>query len=516
MRLGIDVGGTNTNAVLVADDGKIVAVSQQLTTDDILTGIFEALKQMFSDTKLNPKKIKGVFIGTTHVSNALYFETGLVNVALIRLSKQKSFIKPALKWPKSLKSYIRHEFHVPSTLSFTKKDPTCVIENEVLSDIFSEIEKSGVEAVCIVGANSPFHEIEEKCVQKQLLERFPDMHVTMSHTIGSLGFIERENAALLNAMLSKVLKNALKGISTIFEKLNVHCPYWLIQNNGSIMSIEEAMHFPILTISSGVLNSLRGASILTELRDFILVDVGGSTINIGKMVNGRMEENVGSSTLLGIEINMPIPAITSLPFGFESVVKGEKGFLSLEKKKEKLIGNAQITLDGNKWTITDCFLKKSPIFPFYPNNHKRNLEKLSEEECQKIVKFVIKETKQAIDKYEELNRDIPIVLVGGASPFLKDRLFGKYRKVYHPAGYAYCNAIGACYAPVSAQLDKVLWLHDEKKEHVIEKRKQEVIDTVIRKGAKRDTVQVVSIKEYPFAYLKGQVLRVRIKAEGEL
>jgi hypothetical protein len=86
----------------------------------------------------------------------------------------------------------------------------------------------------------------------------------------------------------------------------------------------------------------------------------------------------------------------------------------------------------------------------------------------------------------------------------------------HPLGHHISNAIGACFAPLSAQMDKVFWLKDQTKEEIIELEKEKLFQQLILKGSKQESMKVVSIEEIPFDYFIGEVLRIRMKAIGEL
>ncbi|PLR79937.1 hydantoinase/oxoprolinase [Bacillus canaveralius] len=517
MKLGIDVGGTNTDAVIVRNDGKLLSWSKHLTTKDIITGIELAAKEVLKEANIRPQQIDGIFVGTTHVLNALYHLVNLSNTALIRIIKHPSLIEPAVEWPDGLKKYLAKVYHFESSYDYTgKTNSRSTTNSDAFKQLFRDLKEMNIESICIVGAYSPLYASEELELRNYIKESFPEIPITMSHKIGSTGFIERENATLLNAIVSKVIRQAMLDLSTVFRKLSLECPCWLTQNDGSLMEIQEAIDYPILTIGSGVTNSLRGASILSGLDRCIVVDVGGSTIDIGKILNSQPEVSIGSTSILGIAVNMRVPKMYSLPYGGGSLISIEDESVRIKDTIASDIEQHGISWGGNTWTLTDSFLK---VYPDSFSDKKitlTGLAKLSEDDCQKVINTVTREIKKKIARLQQSNEALSIVLVGGGSSLLVNRLFGKYQKVFHPVGFHICNAVGACFAPLSAQVDKVFWLRDKTKQEIIDEEKEQLIQQLLRKGATRDTIQVVSIEEFPFDYLKGEVLRIRLKALGEL
>ncbi|MEH7522723.1 hydantoinase/oxoprolinase N-terminal domain-containing protein [Bacillus sp. JJ1503] len=517
MRLGIDVGGTNTDAVIIKGDRKLISWSKCLTTKDIISGIVSSAKEAIHEAGVLPEQISGVFLGTTHVLNALYYPNNLSKTALVRIIKKPSLIAPGVQWPSNLKKYIEKEYFVKSGSDYTgESNPHFVSLLDQINELLTDIKKYNIESICLVGAYSPFYDTEELEIRDIIRKFYPGIPITMSHKVSSIGFLERENAALLNAILSNVIRQAMTDISKHFKEMSLNCPCWLIQNDGSLMEIKEAADYPIRTIGSGATNSTRGASILSGLEKCIVVDVGGSTIDVGRIMNGQPEVSIGSSSILGINVNIRVPKVHSLPFGGGSLISVENDLVEIRATIANDIENQGVAWGGSIWTLTDSFLRQ---FPDTFQDEKINLtglQMLSEEACEKVINKVTKEIKEWIARFQPSNEDLPIVLVGGGSLLLEKRLFGKYQRVSQPIGFHICNAIGACFAPLSAEIDKVFWLNDKTKQEIIEQAKEQLFQQMISQGAKKETIQLVSLEEIPFDYLKGEVLRIRIKAFGEI
>ncbi len=512
IKLGIDVGGTNTDAVIVGNEGRILSWNKQLTSKDIISGIELAAKKVIDEAGIAPEKIDGVFVGTTHIQNALYHPVQLSKTALIRIMKKPSFLKSALFWPEHLKKYVSRVYDIKSFFEETSGG----VAPEEMNQLYKKIKDDNIESICIIGTNSPLIGDEECYIRDCVKKQFPEIPITMSHELGSIGFVERENAALLNAIFAKVISQAMMDLTDIFKKLSLQCPCWLTQNDGSLIELQEAIDYPLFTIGSGATNSFRGASILSGLRDCIVVDFGGSTIEIGRIRNGRPEMAVSSTSFLNIDVNMRIPKVYSLPFGGGSLISLEKGAVQIKETIVNDLEHQGISWGGDSWTITDSFFKMGSDSLSDQLITHDGLNKLSYEDCKHVVKIVTQEIKEKVTRLELNSEGLPVVLVGGGSTLLGNRLFGKYKRVYHPSGHHISNAVGACYAPLSAQTDKVFWLKSQTKEEIIELEKEKLFRQLFQKGAVKETIKIVSIEEFPFDYFKGEVLRIRIKALGEL
>lgn len=307
----------------------------------------------------------------------------------------------------------------------------------------------------------------------------------------------------------------MSGLSKLLQSMNINCEYWITTNDGSLMTIDEAIRFPIFTIGSGVANSLRGGAKLAGYSDCIVVDIGSGHTEIGRITGGHPEVTTEHSVFRNIKVNISLPKSLNLRFGGGTVIEPPGKRLLTEKTVESLEKEA-IAWGGSTWTLTDSFLRITPELSFR-NNQNPTLDlvrQLPKKECTEAVEAYAKGVNERIEQLQFGKEMLPIVVVGGGSPFIINRLLTKSRIVENPFHYAISNAIGACYAPVKMQEDRVYHLNERTKEEIIEETKGRVITEVIKKGARKDTVHVTAVEEFPFAYLKGEVIRIRVKAVG--
>ena len=118
-RLGIDVGGTNTDAVILDKNNSVIAKCKEATTDDVSTGIRKAVEHVMKDSAISPGDIIDAMLGTTHATNAIVERKGLSRVGVIRLSAPSGFgIPPFIDWPADMLEAVGNSYRIV-TVSYT-------------------------------------------------------------------------------------------------------------------------------------------------------------------------------------------------------------------------------------------------------------------------------------------------------------------------------------------------------------------------------------------------------------
>ena len=153
----------------------------------------------------------------------------------------------------------------------------------------------------------------------------PDAHVTLSSTIGRLGLLERENAAILNASLVDLSRRVVDSFRTALAALGIEAPLFISQNDGTLMSDAFVARYPVLTFASGPTNSMRGAGFLSGLDDALVVDIGGTTTDIGVLARGFPRESFIESDIGGVRTNFRMPDLLVRPLGGGSRVSENGG-----------------------------------------------------------------------------------------------------------------------------------------------------------------------------------------------
>ncbi|MFB7352460.1 hydantoinase/oxoprolinase family protein, partial [Bacillus thuringiensis] len=180
-----------------------------------------------------------------------------------------------------------------------------------------------VESIAIVGVFSSIKNDQELQVRDWIRAIYgEDFPVSCSSLIGSVGLIERENATILNAALCKVIETTTQGFIQALQAEGIfNVDVYLCQNDGTLMSIDYAKQFPILTIACGPTNSIRGASYLSQIQNTMVLDVGGTTSDIGVLQDGFPRESSVAVEVGDIRTNFRMPDIISVGLGGGSIVR---------------------------------------------------------------------------------------------------------------------------------------------------------------------------------------------------
>ncbi len=300
MKLGVDVGGTHTDAVIV-DGDQILASYKAATTGDITSGIREALQQVLLQSKARLSDLQSVVIGTTSFTNAVVERRHLSRTAAVRIGLPSgTAVPPFSDWPSDIRDTLGgtyFQLHGGHEYDGTETQP--LRENEMAATV-EALRDTEATAVAI---SSPFATVNhqaEKQLGDYLRSRLPDLDITLSHAIGRIGLLERENAALLNASLMKLARQTVNAFRQALADLDIRAPFFVSQNDGSLMDAAFVAHFPVLTFSSGPTNSMRGAAQLSKVKRAIVIDVGGTTADIGMVVDGYPRESNVSIEIGGV------------------------------------------------------------------------------------------------------------------------------------------------------------------------------------------------------------------------
>ncbi|PYM51749.1 MAG: hydantoinase [Candidatus Rokuibacteriota bacterium] len=289
-RIGIDVGGTNTDAVLLEDD-RVVRATKTPTTPDVTTGIVSALGLLTAAMPARAGGIDAVMIGTTHFTNAVVQRRDLSPVAALRIGLPASASLPPFEdWPEDLARLVRGEvFMVEGGHEYDGR-PIVPLDTAAVRQAGRRIRERGLTAAAIASVFSPLNPSCEEEAARILREECPRLSVTCSHDLGRIGLLERENATLLNACLVDLAGRTTRGFMEALIRSEIRAPLYITQNDGTVLPAEQARQFPVYSFASGPTNSMRGAAFLSKRDDAIVVDVGGTTTDIGALRHGFPRE----------------------------------------------------------------------------------------------------------------------------------------------------------------------------------------------------------------------------------
>lgn len=523
LKIGVDVGGTNTDAVLVSGDNKILSKTKQTTTLDVSGGIEKAIERIISEAGAPKESIKYVMLGTTHCTNALVERKGLNKIGAIRIGLPASSAIPTMSdFPSDLKEFFgNHIYMVHGGFEFDGRPIAPLVEKEV-KECLTRM-KGEIESLAITGIFSktlPDQELQVAEWAQEVLGK--EVKISCSHQIGGLGLLERENATILNAALQNVAQKMVAAFKATINRLGLNAQLYIGQNDGTLMSLEQAQDFPVLTISSGPTNSIRGAGNLSNIENGIVIDVGGTTSDGGVLVNFFPRESTQAAQIGGVFTNFRMPDVVAVGIGGGTIVrfKGETCRLGPDSVGY-LLKEKAVAFGGGTLTLSDFFIAEEEIVidgaktsGALREDIERNIG-LAYEKALKMVKNAIgSEIGKLVDKLKTDFREIPVVACGGGAFLLPKKIAGA-SKVLFPEHLEVANAFGSSIAQFSGEGEKVIntAVADEKEE--LEKLLSMVRKKLLRGGASDNSIKILTKESTPLAYLPGAV-KLKVKLCGDL
>jgi len=223
-RIGIDVGGTNTDAVLI-EEGKVAGAVKAPTSEDVTTGILDSLKALGATGVLKAKKIDGVMIGTTHFINAVVQRRHLTKVAALRLGMPASAsLPPFCDWPEDLAELVRGGVWMVEGGHEYDGRPFMPLDEAAVTRAAREMKAAGLKSVGISSIFSPLDPGHERRAAELLAKELPDAAITCSSDLGRIGLLERENAGLLNAALADLARDTIAAFENAIQESGIAAP----------------------------------------------------------------------------------------------------------------------------------------------------------------------------------------------------------------------------------------------------------------------------------------------------
>jgi N-methylhydantoinase A/oxoprolinase/acetone carboxylase beta subunit len=512
VHIGIDVGGTNTDAVLM-DGQAVLAAAKTATTRDVTGGIVTALAELQQQWTFAPAAVSAVMIGTTHFINALVEADRLAPTAAVRLGlPATASLPPMVDWPQRLvdaiagRPYLCHGGH-----EFDGRRIADLREDEI-RQVAEDLHHHGIRSVAISSVFSPVNAEFEQRAAEILTGELPDLAVSLSSEIGRMGLLERENATIINASLRELAAQIVDGLAASLEGAGIRAPLYLSQNDGTLMDVDFARRYPVATFASGPTNSMRGAAFLSGVETCAVVDVGGTTSDIGVLQHGFPREATTEVSVAGIRTNFRMPDVLSLGLGGGSRVRRDDGVVTVgpDSVGYRLVDEA-LVFGGSTLTATDVAVAAGLAVVGDPGL----VRDLDKELVAAALRRIARDVADAIERMRTSPDPLTVVAVGGGSILLPDE-FGDSGPVHRPEHFAVANAIGAAIAQIGGEVDRIFPVEPGHRQTVLDNAKQEAVDKAIASGAKPGSVRIVEVDEVPLAYLPGNATRIRVKAVGDL
>lgn len=460
--VGLDMGGTHIDAVIIEDGRIIKTVKKPNDRDNVFQSIWTTLKELLLGH--DKSKISRINLSTTVSTNAIV-ENNTSSVGMIIQSgpglphdflacgDENVFIS----------GYVNHGGKLVREL-----------ELKEIEEAVSLFKEKNIEACAVVtkfSNRNPNHEIK---IKELLSKDFSN--ITMGHTMsGKLNFPRRVFTSYLNAAVHNTFMNFSNNIRRSCQKEGIHAPLFILKADGGTMSLEAAEKKPVETILSGPAASFMGISAMLETdKDAILLDIGGTTTDIFFLADG-----VPLFEPLGIQINSYKTLVrsvysVSIGLGGDSSINIDKGNIRIGPHRE----GKPYAFGGPKPTPTDAMIVLGEIqagdrkLAYDSMNILGKQLGLSELDTAKLILETMGDMVK--DKISELLYEINsrpvytvkellhgkklnpklIHIIGGPAKVLAPYLEKKLSIPCHcPKNYHIANAVGAALAKPTAEIN---------------------------------------------------------------
>ncbi len=314
LALGVDTGGTYTDAVLIRDEREVIASAKSLTTRaDLAIGVSRAVSAVLETACVAPDQIGMASLSTTLATNALVEGQGgrvaLIYVGFRDSDLEKHGLKDALKGDPALVLAGGHN-HAGGQVA--------ELDIEALEAFLdSHTGISGYAVAAQFATRNPAHELE---VARVITER-TGVPVTCSHHLSAkLNGPKRAVTAVLNARLIGMIDRLIGRAQDQLQAQGITAPMMVVRGDGALMSAEQARERPIETILSGPAASIVGARWLTEAENALVSDIGGTTTDVALIRDGKPAIDPAGAQVGGFRTMVEAVAMRTHGLGGDSQV----------------------------------------------------------------------------------------------------------------------------------------------------------------------------------------------------
>jgi N-methylhydantoinase A/oxoprolinase/acetone carboxylase beta subunit len=299
------------------------------------------------------------------------------------------------------------------------------------------------------------------------------------------------------------------GFVQALGQSGISAPLYITQNDGTISLADEAVRFPVHCFASGPTNSLRGAAFLSGIDEAMVVDVGGTTSDIGCLHHGFPREANNNVEVGGVRTAFRMPDLLSIGLGGGTLVDPEDPRRIGPVSVGYQLSERALVFGGTEVTCTDVAVAAGLIRlgdASLASKLDRTFVAAAIQRAQALLE-------DAIDRMKPDASELPLIAVGGASFLVPQKMAGISR-VQQVSHQGVANAVGAAIAQVSGEVDQIY--QGLAREQALAKAHALAAERAVTSGASAATLAVVEQEDIPLAYLPGNSLRVRVRVVGDV
>ncbi len=333
MLIGVDVGGTFTDAVL-ALHGRVITAKAPTTPEDQSEGVLAAIEAALAKAGANADQVEEFSHGMTVATNALLEGRGATTafvatdgftdlIALGRQDRPQLYrlcaARPAPLAPEDLR------FGVPERM--TPDGPLTELTAQAASEVADRVAEAKPEAVAVTLLHSYRHPDHEKAIGEALADALPEAHISLSHeVVGTFREFERAATTEIDAALSPLLASYLRRLAERVGEANLPKPT-IMQSNGGLIDVEAAAGHASWTVLSGPAGGAAGAAFVARtagVNDALCLDMGGTSCDVCVVDGGSVQEQ-SSGEIAGRPLALPMLAVHTVGAGGGSIAWRDAG-----------------------------------------------------------------------------------------------------------------------------------------------------------------------------------------------
>ena len=332
-RIGVDIGGTFTDLVMIDSQGHLVNEKVLTTPHDPSQGVLTGVSLITKNNRVLPEQVDNIIHGTTLVANALIERKGVVT-ALVTTQGFRDVLQIAREWRYDIYDLFLTPVEplVPRSLRFEVKERVAYdgaviepLEVEALEPIARQIRDAGAQAVAICFLHAFRHDGHELKAKKILQALLPNVTICISSEVmPEIGEYERTATAVCNAYVQPLFEKYISGLIQGLKAMGFQKDLYLMQSDGGTVHYTTAMAYPIRLVQSGPAGGVQATSLIGKiagLKDVLCFDMGGTTAK-ACLINGSESQVINDFEVARLQrfrkgsgIPLKVPAIDMIEIG---------------------------------------------------------------------------------------------------------------------------------------------------------------------------------------------------------
>ena len=336
IRIGVDVGGTNTDICAIDEkSGKLMVYKLPSSLYDQSAAVVEGIKAVAKEYGFTGSQVSRFIHGTTVATNAILeargARTALITTKgfrdLLEIGRQKRPDLYNLQADKA-KTLVSRDFRYEADERMDYRGRVISeIDEAEIENIVDDMRENGVTAIAVMLLNAYVNSESEEKIAKVIEKHFPEAFLTVSSDL-SKQFREYERlcGTVINSFVGPEVKKYMNNLKHTLENIDIDRAY-INHSNGGLMSIDESMKFPVKTALSGPAAGVVGTRYITDLigeKNLITVDIGGTSTDISLVIDGNFESS-DEKTISGYPVRIPSIDISTIGAGGGSIAWVDNG-----------------------------------------------------------------------------------------------------------------------------------------------------------------------------------------------